>query len=108
MFTEQLLSWDTPCLDQVRRQGIKADAALQEEDLMRAFVRVEMPLVHVLQCMETVGIAVDPASLAKHKVSWKLTNCTCNFCIRLHYSAPRFLSLKDPLLGGLRIVSVFE
>ena len=35
---------------------------------MRALVRVEMPLVHVLQRMETVGIAVDPTSLAKHKV----------------------------------------
>ena len=35
---------------------------------MRALVRVEMPLVHVLQRMEDVGIAVDPASLAKHKV----------------------------------------
>ena len=35
---------------------------------MRALVRVEMPLVHVLQRMESVGIAVDTASLAKHKV----------------------------------------
>ena len=55
-------------LNWVRRHAVETDAALQEEGLMRAFVMVEMPLVHVLQCMESVGIAVDPASLAKHKV----------------------------------------
>ena len=55
-------------LEGLRRQDLEADAAPQEEGLMRALVRVEMPLVHVLQRMETVGIAVDPASLAKHKV----------------------------------------
>ncbi len=74
MFIEQFVHWDTSCLDQLRRQGVEADAALQEESLMRAFVRVEMPLVHVLQSMEAVGIAVDPASLAKHKVARHL--CT--------------------------------
>lgn len=41
---------------------------LQEENLMRCLVEVEMPLVHVLERMEAIGIAVDPAIFAKHKV----------------------------------------
>lgn len=35
---------------------------------MRPLVEVEMPLVHVLQRMETVGIAVDVAIFEKHRV----------------------------------------
>ena len=41
---------------------------VQEESLMRPLVEVEMPLVHVLQRMEAVGIAVDVAIFEKHRV----------------------------------------
>ena len=35
---------------------------------MTPLMEVEMPLVPVLQQMEAVGIAVDPAIFEKHKV----------------------------------------
>ena len=35
---------------------------------MRALTEVEMPLVHVLQQMEAVGIAVDISIFEKHRV----------------------------------------
>jgi hypothetical protein len=41
---------------------------VQEESLMWPLVEVEMPLVHVLQRMEAVGIAVDVAIFEKHRV----------------------------------------
>lgn len=38
---------------------------------MKALTAVEMPLVHVLQQMEAVGLAVDINIFDKHKVcSW--------------------------------------
>ena len=56
---------------------------------MRALVRVEMPLVHVLQSMETVGIAVDPA--ASQSTRCAVTSCTryashAFFCALLLYN----------------------
>ena len=45
-----------------------AEAILQTEGLMKALTEVEMPLVHVLQRMEAVGIAVDTEMFEKHKV----------------------------------------
>ncbi len=42
--------------------------AVQEESLMRPLVEVEMPLVHVLQRMEAVGLAVNVAIFEKHRV----------------------------------------
>ena len=73
---------------------------------MRAFVRVEMPLVHVLQRMEAVGIAVDPASLAKHKVRQTFMQLTCNSCLHFNCPASQWLSLMGFFLWDLRLLKV--
>ena len=50
---------------------LRVEALVQTEGLMRALTEVEMPLVHALQQMEAVGIAVDITIFEKHKVrSW--------------------------------------
>ncbi len=43
-------------------------ALMQTEGLLKALTEVEMPLVHVLQQMEAVGIAVAINIFEKHRV----------------------------------------
>ena len=50
---------------------------------MKAMTEVEMPLVHVLQRMEAVGIAVDINIFEKHRVRfWTLDATAFKYCHR--------------------------
>ena len=52
--------------------------AAQSEGLLAPLLGTEMPLVPVLACMETLGVAFNPAVILKHKVP-----LLCIACLRL-------------------------